>query len=156
MMFHVCPDICVFGHMEHDPVQISRFWCFLLYILVDTIFNYICHFGLQRTRLYLSPQNTPFWRRQSRHPKDVFSGFVKDMLLQNEKCSQILCLLGYIAYDVHLFNKILNFQRKPENGPARHPILGRSMLEALQGMAQPCWCGWRLAPGWGWCDSTAG
>ena len=30
------------------------------YILVDTIFNYIFHFGLPGKCLYLSPQNTPF------------------------------------------------------------------------------------------------
>jgi len=34
----------------------------------------------------------------------VFKDFSKDMFLevQNEKCSDILCLLGYIVYGVHL------------------------------------------------------
>ena len=41
-----------------------------------------------------------------------------------------MCLLGYIAYGVHLCNKICIFQGKPENGPARHPAkngLGRGL-----------------------------
>ena len=46
------------------------------YILVDTIFNYRFHFGLPGKCLYLSPQNTPFWRRRSRRQKGVFSGLV--------------------------------------------------------------------------------
>ena len=44
------------------------------YILVDTIFNYRFHFGLPGKCLYLSPQNTPFWRRRSRRQKGVFPG----------------------------------------------------------------------------------
>ena len=40
------------------------------YIQVDTIF-YMLHFGLPGTCLYLSPQNTPFWRRRSQRQKGV-------------------------------------------------------------------------------------
>ena len=45
------------------------------YIQVDTIPNYRFHFGLPGKCLYLSPQNTPFWRRRRRQ-KGVFPGFV--------------------------------------------------------------------------------
>jgi len=59
------------------------------YILLDTIFNYVFHFGLPGICLYLSPQNIPFWRRRSRHWKGYYPEFSKDMFLevQNEKCS---------------------------------------------------------------------
>ena len=36
-------------------------------------------------------------------------------------------LLGYIAYGVHLCNKILIVQGKPENRPVYHPTLSESM-----------------------------
>ena len=44
-----------------------------------------------------------------------------------------MCLLGYIAYGVHLRNQILIFQGKPGNGPACHPVLGTGLqvLELL-------------------------
>ena len=35
------------------------------YILVDTIFKYICYVGLSGTCLYLSSRNTPFWHWRS-------------------------------------------------------------------------------------------
>ena len=55
------------------------------YILVDTIFNYIFHFGLPGTCLYLSPQNTPFGRRKTVCLPDLF----KDIFLEvkNKTCS---------------------------------------------------------------------
>jgi len=64
-----------FCHINRHPNQ---------YILADTIFNYRFHFGLPGKCLYLSPQNTPFWRRQV-----YFPDFSKDMFLevQNETCS---------------------------------------------------------------------
>ena len=46
------------------------------YIQADIIFNYMFHFGLPGTCLYLSPQNTPFSRRRSRRQKGEFSRFV--------------------------------------------------------------------------------
>jgi len=46
------------------------------YILVDTIFNYIFHFGIPGTYLYLSPRNTPFWCRRSRCQKGARSVLV--------------------------------------------------------------------------------
>ena len=55
-----------------------------------------------------------------------FEDLNEDMFLevQNEKCNYILCLLGYIAYGVHLCNDIFMFHGKPGNGRTRHPVLG--------------------------------
>ena len=41
-----------------------------------------------------------------------------------------MCPQGYIAYGVHLCNKIVIFKGKPENGPARHPALGTGLVQA--------------------------
>ena len=38
--------------------------------------------------------------------------------VRNEKCGELLCLLGYIARGVHLRNNIF-VPRKPTNGPER-------------------------------------
>ena len=68
-----------------------------------------------------------------RQKKLIFRTFLKTCSLevQNETCSLILCLLGYIAYGVHLCNKILIFQGAPQNGTARHPVLWRSLPVSL-------------------------
>ena len=43
-----------------------------------------------------------------------------------------MCLLGYIAYGVHLCNNICCFQGKPEHGPACHPVLGTGLYVGSQ------------------------
>ena len=65
--------------------------------------------------------------------KVCFEDLPKDMLLkvQNKRCSEILCLPGYITYGVHLCNKILICQGTPENGAACHPVFGMTGLEDL-------------------------
>ena len=47
--FRVFLEKSTFCYINGHPKQ---------YIVVDTIFNYILHFGLPGTCLYLSPQNT--------------------------------------------------------------------------------------------------
>jgi len=43
----------------------------------------------------------------------------------------IYVTLGYIAYGVHLCNKILISEGNPENGPARHLVLGTGLYRGL-------------------------
>ena len=60
------------------------------------------------------------------------------MEVHNERCASISCVLGHIAYGVHVRHKILVFQGEPENGSAHHPAkngLGRG-LQGRQGFPQ--------------------
>ena len=77
------------------------------------------------------------------HPTYRNKLFQQIMILKT--CRYIVCLRGYIPYGVHLCNKILMFQGKTENGPARHPVLRERYvsktplhLSPMNGLAQSC------------------
>ena len=81
--------------------------------------------------------------------RSIFRTVSKDVFLevQNQECSQIWCLLGYIACTVHLCtNKIWNFPGNPKfpsSCKAHRPGLGTGMLyaqsEQWQRNAPPGW-----------------
>ena len=64
------------------------------YIEVDIIFNYIFYFGLPGACLYLSPQNTPFWRQQSRREMCISRICLKT-------CSWNSKMKNVVKYDVY-------------------------------------------------------
>ena len=60
--------------------------------------------------------------------------------VQNETCSYILCLLGYIAYGVHLCNQIMVFQGKPKDGHTAHSVVGTGLYRVREQFADMFGC----------------
>ena len=85
------------------------------YSLLDTIFNYIFHFGPPGKYLYLSHKHRLSVGRRSRPRIVGFLDLFIDMFLevQNERYSLILYLIDYIAYGPQFPHKVWNSWNSP-------------------------------------------
>ena len=90
------------------------------YIQVDIIFNYMFHFRLPGKCLYLSPQNTPFWRRAEPAPKRFISRTFLKTFSWKSKMKNVVkyCVYQDILLRVSICGtKCRFFKENPEMDP---------------------------------------